>query len=205
MNEETKNPNPDTVAPLILFFDTETTGLPPKYAALDDPRQPHLVQFAAMLTDIDGRVLKAISEIILPMDWDIPKQASDVHGITTELANRLGTPRHTIVEWFNNVVGHAALIVAHNADFDMKIMRAQAAKEGISFWSNLPPIFDTMKESTDLVKLPSRYGNYKWPTLMELHEFLFGEKFEGAHDALEDIRATMRCYFELKAREESAE
>ena len=56
----------------------------------------------------------------------------------------------------------------------------------------------TMKETTDLCKLPGRYGNYKWPKLQELHKHLFGENFVGAHDAMFDIKATMRCYYKLK-------
>jgi DNA polymerase III epsilon subunit-like protein len=46
-------------------------------------------------------------------------------------------------------------------------------------------------------KLPGKYGRYKWPKLAELHQVLFGEPFEGAHGALADARACMRCYFRL--------
>lgn len=56
-----------------------------------------------------------------------------------------------------------------------------------------------MLESVDLCKLPGRYpGNYKWPKLIELHNHLFGCDFEGAHDALDDVKATVKCFFELK-------
>ena len=34
----------------------------------------------------------------------------------------------------------------------------------------------------------------------ELHSKLFGGGFEGRHDALGDVRATARCYFELQVR-----
>jgi DNA polymerase III epsilon subunit-like protein len=46
-------------------------------------------------------------------------------------------------------------------------------------------------------KLPGKYGRYKWPKLAELHQVLFGEPFAGAHGALADARACMRCYFRL--------
>jgi hypothetical protein len=35
---------------------------------------------------------------------------------------------------------------------------------------------------------------------VELHKFLFEEEFDGAHDALNDIRATRRCYNAMKER-----
>ena len=57
----------------------------------------------------------------------------------------------------------------------------------------------TMKSSIDLCKLPPvRYGSFKFPKLEELHHHLFGCSFDGAHDALEDVRATARCFFEMK-------
>jgi len=40
----------------------------------------------------------------------------------------------------------------------------------------------------------------KFPTLEELHTVLFGENFQGAHDALADVRATAKCFFELLRR-----
>ena len=54
-----------------------------------------------------------------------------------------------------------------------------------------------MLNTTKLCKIPGKYG-YKWPTLSELHMFLFGNGFEGAHDALNDVLACAACYFELK-------
>jgi DNA polymerase III epsilon subunit-like protein len=55
----------------------------------------------------------------------------------------------------------------------------------------------TMQAATDYCRLPGQYG-YKWPSLQELHTKLFGQPFEGAHNALVDVRACARCYFELK-------
>ena len=59
-------------------------------------------------------------------------------------------------------------------------------------------LFCTMKSSTNLCRLPGRYGNFKWPKLTELYKFLFNEEMEGAHDAMVDVRATRKCYYRLK-------
>lgn len=60
----------------------------------------------------------------------------------------------------------------------------------------------TMSLTTDLCKIPHPKGwkSYKWPKLIELHQFLFKEGFDGAHDALADIEATKRCFLELHKR-----
>ena len=57
-----------------------------------------------------------------------------------------------------------------------------------------------MQGSTDFCAIVGNYG-YKWPKLQELHKELFGYPFEGDHDALVDVRACVRCYFELRKRE----
>ena len=54
-----------------------------------------------------------------------------------------------------------------------------------------------MKSTTDFCQLPGPYG-YKWPRLEELYQKLFGEDFENRHQALADVRACAKCYFELR-------
>ena len=38
------------------------------------------------------------------------------------------------------------------------------------------------------------------PKLQELHRKLFGCDFDNAHDALSDIRATEKCFWEMRKR-----
>ena len=58
-----------------LFFDTETTGLPLFKEPSEHPDQPHLVQLAASLVDLDTRaVLSSIDVIVKPDGWTIPDE-----------------------------------------------------------------------------------------------------------------------------------
>src|SRR6185295_11413418 len=43
-------------------------------------------------------------------------------------------------------------------------------------------------------------GKLKMPRLSELHEKLFGKKFEDAHDASYDVAATARSFFGLVSK-----
>lgn len=63
----------------------------------------------------------------------------------------------------------------------------------------LKPKYCTMKSATDYCKLPGKKG-FKAPRLSELHQVLFGTDFDHAHNALADVEATARCFWELKKR-----
>ena len=79
------------------------------------------------------------------------------------------------------------------------ILGAELLRKGVeSNFERLPKIC-TMKSSTKYCRIPGNYG-YKWPTLSDLHINLFGNDFEGAHDAFADIDATEKCFWELKRR-----
>ena len=58
----------------------------------------------------------------------------------------------------------------------------------------------TMNSTIDFCKLAKRDEKAKWykkPKLAELHKVLFKDYFIGAHDAMVDVEATVRCFVEL--------
>ena len=56
-----------------------------------------------------------------------------------------------------------------------------------------------MVGTTELCRIPGQFG-YKWPSLSELHRFLFGTGYEEAHDAGADVAACADCFLELRRR-----
>jgi DNA polymerase III epsilon subunit-like protein len=187
---------------MYLFFDTETTGLPNNYnAPIEDLNNwPRLVQLAWVIYDENAEKKTDANFIIKPEGFTIPEQASRVHGITTEKANKEGRPLISVLEEFAGAVNDSKLLVAHNISFDEKIIGAEFLRKNINH--NLFDIakFCTMRESTDFCQIPGNFGGYKWPRLLELHIKLFGKGFEGAHDALADVNACAKCFFELIGR-----
>ena len=189
-----------------LFFDTETTGLPPR--DLEDSSYdqidvwPRLVQIGWIVTDENGNTIKRRSEIIRPEGFIIPKGASDVHGITTEKAMQIGVPIGKVLREIYDDMLHVKLLVAHNFGFDHKILGAEFYRKNID--TNIIDDKEhicTMLSTTNYCELlPIRFGEYKWPKLEELHHKLFGCTFSDAHDALADVEATKKCFFELKKR-----
>ena len=162
---------------MYLFFDTETTGLPKRWNApvTDLENWPRLVQLAWIMYDDRGNMLESRDVIVKPEGFTIPPEASRVHGITTLVAREKGEPLQECI------VG---------AEFERLRMMTTLF---------LKPKYCTMKLSTDYCKLPGKKG-FKSPRLAELHQVLFGSGFDNAHNALADVEATARCFWELKNR-----
>ena len=183
----------------LLFFDTETTGVPRNYKApaSDVNNWPRLVQIAWLVADDDGAEIESAEYIIKPEGFTIPADAAKVHGITTEMALREGRELKAVLAEAVSHIEKAAQLVAHNIDFDEKILGAELLRAGLPNLVESRPRVCTMRSSTDFCRLPGAYG-YKWPKLDELHRKLFNEPLAGAHRALVDVRACARCYFELR-------
>lgn len=181
----------------ILFFDTETTGKGNFRAAPDAPGQPRLVQLGAATYDETGTEKEAIDLLVKPDGFEIPKEASAIHGITTEEAAAFGIPVKVALILFRAMTEQADVIVAHNADYDAMVIEGERRRGGAA--NGALKCVCTMRRATDICKIPGPYGN-KWPTLTEAHQFFLGEGFEGAHSALVDVRACARIYFAMKQK-----
>lgn len=185
---------------MILFFDTETTGLAKWSLADDDAAQPRLVQLACILTNDQGDELASFSSIIKPDGFEIPQVVADIHGIETEFASEHGIPVKLAVDLFHSFQQKASLHVAHNYKFDRVIMNNELSRCGVDYL-DASKSYCTMLASTNVCGIKGTHaGKNKWPKLIEAYKFLFNESFEGQHDALMDVRACMRVFFELKER-----
>ena len=183
---------------MYLFFDTETTGLPKEW---DAPltklnNWPRMVQLAWLLYGENQNLISEANYIIKPEGFTIPADASNVHGITTEKALESGVHLEAVLHEFSELIPKSEIIIAHNMDFDDKIVGAEFLRSGVESALFDKPRFCTMKTTTELCQIPGPYG-YKWPKLSELHYHLFKKDFEDAHDAAVDVKVCAKCFFEL--------
>ncbi|MCB0458003.1 MAG: DNA polymerase III subunit alpha, partial [Flavobacteriaceae bacterium] len=189
---------------MFLIFDTETTGLPKRYNApiSDTENWPRCVQIAWQLHDELGNLVEAKDFLVIPEGFDIPYDSERIHGISTALATDQGIPLQEVAAMFLEVLSKTKFIVGQNVDFDLNIMGCEFFRLGIDNPLEEFPVLDTCTETTaQLCQLPGgRGGKFKLPNLSELHEFLFNETFEEAHNATADVEATTRCFFELVRR-----
>lgn len=187
-----------------LFFDVETTGLPPRSARpeyfekFDGCR---VVSIAWVLRDKDTVFSQRYAVVDTgACDTDGPVGAEHIHGITRSILTAHGKPVQLVLRAFMDDVKQADLIVAHNMQFDQKVVAAELHRMDCS--ENARYLLQkqslcTMKSTTDLVKIPTKYGSYKWPKLEELYGYLFGVKFENAHHAMCDVDALVKCFYKL--------
>lgn len=192
----------------VLFVDTETTGLMDFSSAPDAPFQPRMIQLGAILADEVGKVLGQVNLIVKPDGWVVSEGAQAIHGISTNLCAAAGVACKTVLALLDELGDRAGVVVAHNAQFDhsMISLERHRARQLIPHW---PAWFMrswhcTMKEMTPICRLPGRRG-FKWPTLREAHLHLFNEGFDQAHNALADVQACARIYFEVRRRIASGE
>src|SRR5690554_5391210 len=155
---------------MYLIFDTETTGLPRDYK-LDythSDNWPRAVQIAWQLHDDLGNLIEAKDFLIRPEGYNIPYDAEQVHGISTELAMAAGESLSVVLKEFEEAVNKADYIVGHNVNFDINIMSAEYYRVNpVRPFLVDKPILDTCTEKTaNLCAIPGgRGGRFKLPTL----------------------------------------
>lgn len=193
----------------FIFFDTETTGLVSFKHKHSDPCQPHLVQLAALLTTDTGEEISSFSALVDPRGWyaSMPVEASAAHGITYERAIAEGKSLHSVLRKFNSMLGMANLCIAHNFNFDKKVI--EVAWTRTSLWPEYNSFNNTactMQITREILKLPptarmiaAKMPGSKSPKLSEAYEYLLGHPLVGTHDALVDTRACAEVFFAARA------
>jgi DNA polymerase-3 subunit epsilon len=205
----------------IIFFDTETTGLPLFKEPSEHPDQPHITQIAAELCiEETGETLASMDVLIRPENWTIPEELQALTGITMDRAERFGVPAETAMAMFMEMWCNANLRAAHNEPFDARIMRIAIMRS--AYWSmeamqtgtgevpfadywKAAPAFCTQTNSTRILMLPptdkmkaKSMPGPKSPNLGEAYKHFTGLELVGAHNAKNDIMACKAVYFGIK-------
>lgn len=197
----------------IVYFDTETNGLPKVRGGADTDvkNHPEPVEIAWQIWE-DEKLVKRRVALIKPdpsIVWD--SGSAMIHKIYKQFALDNGTPGADVFTEFKTDCRSCDAIIAHNLAFDLPVVKCACLR----LWSDdldfswLPATqICTMKLTTGVCKLPykdSKYpqrpGSYKQPRLAELHTYLFGNAgtYE-AHRASSDVDCLVACSQELLRR-----
>jgi DNA polymerase III epsilon subunit-like protein len=133
---------------------------------------------------------------VRPSDFVIPAESTAIHGITPEFAAANGQPLVRVLRDLEADLRGAALVVGHNISFDRAILQSEAWRNSMD---ELAMMMEQMSWACTMRCAMDRLQTQTWPKLTALHKKLFGEEFGGAHNAMEDVRATARCWLQLRS------
>lgn len=166
----------------IIFFDLETTGV--------DVANSRIVQIACIKIDLDGN--KEENCMLIKPLLPIPKDATDVHGITDEMVK--DKPYFSQIAVSLNEYFRGCDVGGYNSDnYDLPLLIQEFERCNIEF-----PTWEL--NSVDVLK----YERLLNPNNLEaVYKRYTGNKLEGSHDALNDVRATLEVLLhQIKSNEE---
>lgn len=185
----------------ILVFDTETTGFIDKKES-DLSRQPYIIQFAGILWELKNGEYKELwrKNIIINPGIPIPYAASQVHHIY-DIDVKDAPSMDKQIDDFMDFLSQADALIGHNIEYDEDMIKLELKRYEKLHLYNPPQIICTMKSTVDFCAIRWNGERFKYPKLWELYKKLFGEYFIGAHDAMVDVEATLKCFLELEKRQ----
>lgn len=161
-------------------FDLETTGR--------NSRAARIVTASVTLVDGDGAVIKE-HEWLADPGVEIPTEASDIHGVTTERARSEGRPAAEVVRELAGVLQElfdaGVPVIAFNASYDFTVLAAESARYGVPQLHRYPVL-----DPYIMNKQVDRYRKGK-RTLTALCEE-YGVNLDNAHTSAADALATLR-------------
>ncbi|HDR05210.1 MAG TPA: hypothetical protein ENN84_08205 [Candidatus Marinimicrobia bacterium] len=164
----------------IVLLDTETVGL--------DTEKDDIIQIAAVEWQ-HGEISRTFNQY-LQTQQEIGESES-VHLINNELLQSIGQERKSVLtefaKWLNG-----AVVLAHNSDFDLLILKNNFEREAIPF----PKIIEIYDTITLTRRLFPTLHSYKLKSLLEK----FSLEGVNSHNALDDVKATLNLAQFLAAK-----
>jgi len=180
-----------------LVIDTETTGLFDFKKPADEAGQPRLANVHFIYADENGALVEAKDYIVKPDDtWTDEdfknlERPENPNPLTKSILEEKGVPIADILKEYTEAIKDKMLIlVAHNANFDTKVMRAELRRAEMDDLYGQTAKVCTMLVMTKICKIQGPRG-YKWPKLAEALEYI-GEKLENAHSADADTEGARK-------------
>ena len=163
----------------VVVFDTETTG----GSACDEICQIAAIEY------VRGVKARTLALYICPT-CEMNPWAEGVHGLSLEFLRENGTAPEEAMRRFFDFVGEDVLLVAHNAKFDLRMLRQECAKFNLEFAPEGIEVCDTLA----LARLLR--PDLECHSLSHLIDAL-GIDGLNSHDALDDTIACAGVFFTL--------
>ena len=154
----------------LIFFDLETTGV--------DVAQSRIVEIGCVKLDLEGNRTEKV--MLINPTIDIPKEASDVHGITNEKV--ADAPKFIQISKALYAFFYGCDLAGYNSDiFDIPLLSQEFSRCNIVFG-------DWEMNTIDVLQVER---TMRPNTLSEVYKRRTGKELEDAHSAIADVNATI--------------
>lgn len=172
---------------MYTIIDTETTGLFDFARPADADGQPRLASFAMLAADEQCNLICASHVLVRPDGWQMSPDAERINGLSQALLEKHGVPVQQILVRYTHQILEGSIVVAHNAQYDTKLMRGELRRAGMNDFFGVTATICTMQALTEVCNIPKANGRgCKWPKLSEAVRHCLNRDPSGAHGALHD-------------------
>ena len=174
----------------LICFDTETTGL--------DVQKEHIIQLSLVKFDTNTwETLDQRDWYILPEgEFTIPAEAEAVHHISKDFLLEHGVSLRSIYDDFIAFTDGCDFLSYNGNGYDAPILHYNLARLGLSFRFEGRTWYDALllerihtAGQTDPVTGEKLHNN-----LTSAYTRYYGHPFEGAHNSLDDVMATIEVF-----------
>lgn len=174
---------------ILVCFDTETTGL--------DVQKEHIIQLSLVKFDTDNwSVVDQRDWYILPEgEFSIPAEAEAVHHISKDFLLEHGVSLRSVYDDFMAFVGNNDMLSYNGNGYDAPLLHYNLARLGLDFDFDGRTWYDALLlERIHTLGMVDENGEKLHNNLTSAYTRYYGHPFEGAHNSLDDVMATIEVF-----------
>lgn len=173
----------------LVCFDTETTGL--------DVQKEHIIQLSLVKFDTESwSVVDQRDWYILPEgEFTIPAEAEAVHHISKEFLLEHGVSLRSVFDDFLAFVGSHDMLSYNGNGYDAPLLHYNLERLGLHFDFEGRTWYDALLlERIHTAGKLDENGEKLHNNLTSAYTRYYGHPFEGAHNSLDDVMATIEVF-----------
>ena len=174
----------------LVCFDTETTGL--------DVQKDHIIQLSLVKVDTaDWSIIDQRGWYILPEgNFTIPAEAEAVHHISKQFLQENGVSLKSIYSDLVTFTNGCDILSYNGNGYDAPILYYNLKRHGLSFDFDGRTWYDALAlERVHMEgKIDPETGERYHCNLTAAYTRYYGHPFEGAHNSLDDVMATIEVF-----------
>ena len=174
----------------LVCFDTETTGL--------DVQKDHIIQLSLVKLETDNwQIIDQRDWYLLPEgEFTIPAEAEAVHHISKAFLQENGVSLRSVYDDLIAFTNGCNMLSYNGNGYDAPILHYNLARLGLSFDFDGRIWFDalTLERIHTSGQIDPETGEKLHNNLTAAYTRYYGHPFEGAHNSLDDVLATIEVF-----------